>query len=79
MKKLISLVLAMMMLLSVSLACAKTLEPDDTEFERLSGSVVHATVGAYDEQSGTFRVTLFEEGKDGRRIWRHQGRHGRRI
>ena len=41
MKKLISLVLAMMMLLSVSLACAKTLEPDNTEFERLSGEQVN--------------------------------------
>ena len=61
MKKLISLVLAMMMLLSVSLACAKTLEPDDTEFERLSGTVVNATVGAYDEQNGTFSVTLYED------------------
>ena len=61
MKKLISLVLAMMMLLSVSLACAKTLEPDNTEFDRLSGTVVNATVGAYDEQNGTFRVTLYED------------------
>ena len=61
MKKLIALGLAVMMVLSVSLALARTVETDYEDLERLAGSVVHATVGAYDEKTGTFTVTLYQD------------------
>lgn len=61
MKKLAALILTIVMLVSASAALAKTVEPDDTEFERLAGVVVNATVGAYDAEAKTFAVTLYED------------------
>ena len=60
MKKLLALALAAVTLFSGSLALAKTIEPEDTEFEHLAGAVVHATVGEYDADAKTFTVTLYE-------------------
>ena len=61
-KKIISLILALILILSVSAAMAKTVEPEDTETERLAGKTISATVGAYDaEFTQTFTVTLYEE------------------
>ena len=57
MKKLISLALAIIMLLTVSAALAKTVTPDD-EYKGLEGTVVHATVGEYNPDTKTFRIQL---------------------
>ena len=43
MKKLLSALIAVVMLFSVSLAFAKTLEPEDAEIEHLAGKTVSAT------------------------------------
>jgi hypothetical protein len=60
MKKLISLALLAVMLFSVSLAFAKTVEPEDTDYERLAGRVINATVGEYNPDTKTFTVYLYE-------------------
>lgn len=60
-KKLISVVIAIVMVLSVSLALAKTVEPEEPETERLAGKTVHATVGEYVDFLNAFRVTVYEE------------------
>ncbi len=60
-KKLISVVLAAVMVLSVSLALAKTVEPEEPETERLAGKTVHATVGEYIDYLNAFRVTVYED------------------
>ena len=60
MKKLISLALAIIMLLTVSAALAKTVTPDD-KYKGLEGTVVHATVGEYNPDTKTFRVTLYKD------------------
>ncbi len=39
----------------------KTVEPEGTETERLAGATVHATIGAYNEEDGTFTVILYKE------------------
>ena len=59
-RKLIALVLAAVMVFTVSLALAKTVEPEDPEIEKLAGTTVHATVGEYNEFLGTLTVTVFE-------------------
>ena len=61
MKKTVSLILAAMMILTASLAMAKTVEPESTETNGLAGMTIHATVGEYDELSKTFRVTLYDD------------------
>ena len=60
MKKLIALGLAAATLFAGSLASAKTMEPEEARIDRLAGKTVHATVGAYDEDSKTFTVTIYE-------------------
>ena len=60
MKKLVSLILAVIMVLGVSLAMAKTVEPEGADIERLARRTVHATVGNYDADSKTFTVTVYE-------------------
>ena len=60
-KKLISLVLAAIMILAVSAAAAKTVEPEDTEIERLAGATVHATVGEWNEDAKVFTGTMYED------------------
>ena len=62
MKKLVSLILAVIMVLGVSLAMAKTVEPEGADIERLARRTVHATVGNYDADSKTFTVTVYENG-----------------
>ncbi len=61
MKKALSLVLAAIMIFTVSLAAAKTIEPESTETGGLAGTVIHATVGVYDAQTNTFTVTLYDD------------------
>ena len=61
MKKLLSLVLAVVLLCSVSLACAATVTPDNTEYGNLEGTVVNATVGDYNEYTKTLTVTLYRD------------------
>lgn len=60
-KKWISFVLAMLMMFTVSLAMAKTVEPEDPETERLAGKTVSATVGEYDDIWRAFRVSVYEK------------------
>lgn len=61
MKKLITLTLAVVMLLTVSAASAKTMAPDNDGYEDLPGIVVNATVGEYNEVMKTFKVTLYTD------------------
>ena len=62
MKKLIALTLAVVMLCTVSLAFAKTFEPEG----QLAGKTLHATVGAYDPETKTFTVTVYEYDRFGK-------------
>ncbi len=59
-KILVSLMLAVMMVLGAAAASAMTLEPDDTEIERLAGAILHATVGPYDQDTQTFTLTVYD-------------------
>ena len=61
MKKTVSLILAVVMVLTVSLSMAKTVEPESTETNGLAGTTIHATVGVYNEQENTFTVTLYDD------------------
>lgn len=61
MRKLVSFILAVLMVFTASLALAKTVEPEDPETERVAGKTVNATVGEYNEDTGTFTVTVYEE------------------
>ena len=59
MKKLISLALAALMILTISLACAATVEPD-TDIDDFAGKTLHATVGEYNAEKKTFTVTVYD-------------------
>ncbi len=59
-KKLVSLIMAVVIIFTVSLALAKTVEPEDPEIERFAGRTVHATVGEYVDYLNAFRVTVYE-------------------
>ena len=61
MKKLISLALAAILLLAVSIASAGTVTPDADEYEGLAGLTVNATVGAYSAEKNTFTVSLYKD------------------
>ena len=61
MKIMVSLILAAVMVFAVSLAAAKTVEPESTETNGLAGTTIHATVGEYDEQTKTFKVILYDD------------------
>ena len=61
MKKMVSLILAAVMVFAVSLAAAKTVEPESTETNGLAGTTIHATVGEYDAQAKTFKVILYDD------------------
>ena len=61
MKKTLSLILAAVMMFTVTLAMAKTVEPESTETDGLAGTTVHATVGEYNAQENTFTVTLYDD------------------
>ena len=60
MKKLISLVMALVMALTVSAALAVTVEPEEPDIEQVAGRTVHATVGEYVDYLNAFRVTVYE-------------------
>lgn len=59
-KKMAAFVLAVVMVFTVSLALAKTVEPEDPETERLAGKTLNATVGEYIDSLNAFRVTVYE-------------------
>ena len=59
-KKLVSFILAVVMVFTASLALAKTVEPEDQETEHFAGKTVHATVGEYVESLKSFKVTVYE-------------------
>ena len=61
MKKTVFLILAAVMILTASIAAAKTVEPESTETDGLAGVTVHAAVGEYDAQTKTFTVTLYDD------------------
>lgn len=61
MKKTVSLILAAVLILTASLALAKTVEPESTETDGLPGTTIHATVGSYNELTNTFTVTLYDD------------------
>ena len=61
MKKVTALILTIALMLTAGLALAKTVEPDDTENEKLAGIVVNATVGEYNQDTKTFTVFLYED------------------
>ena len=61
MKKAVSIILAVLMIFTMSIAMAKTVEPESTETNGLPGMTIHATVGAYDAQTKTFTVTLYDD------------------
>ncbi len=61
MKKIIALVLAAVMMFTVSLALAKTVEPEEAELEKIAGRTIKATVGEFSEETGTFTLTMYEE------------------
>ena len=60
MKKLTALVMALALMVTAGAAMAAVVEPDDTDIEHFAGLTVNATVGAYDENSKTFKVTLYD-------------------
>ena len=59
-KKLVSLILAVAMVFTVSVALANTVEPEAPKTERIAGQTVQATVGEYNESLNAFRVTVYE-------------------
>jgi len=61
MRKTVSLILAVVMMLTASLALAKTVEPESTETNGLAGTTIHATVGEYDAEAKTFTVILYDD------------------
>ena len=61
MKKIVALMMAVLMVFTVSLALAKTVEPEEPETEKVAGQTVHATVGEYVDYLKAFRVTVYEE------------------
>ena len=61
MRKTVFLIMAAVMILTASIAAAKTVEPESTETDGLAGVTVHATVGEYDAQTKTFTVTLYDD------------------
>ena len=60
MKRIAALTLALLMALTVSLAFAKTVEPEENGIERLAGTTFHASVGAYNPEDKTFTVTVYD-------------------
>ena len=61
MKKTVSLILMAVIVFAVSLAMAKTVEPESTETNGLAGTTINATVGEFDAQTKTFTVTLYAD------------------
>ena len=59
-RKWVAFLLALVMTFTVSLAAAKTVEPEDPETERLAGKTVSATVGEYNDLWNAFQVTVYE-------------------
>lgn len=59
-KKWVSLGIAVVMVFAFSAALAKTVEPAGSWSAVMAGLTVHATVGEYNEVTGTFEVTMYE-------------------
>ena len=59
-RKLICVVLAAVMAFAFSAALAKTVEPAGSWNAVMEGLTVNATVGEYNEITGTFEVTMYE-------------------
>jgi len=59
-RKLVSFILAVVLVFTASLALARTVEPEDPETERIAGGTVNATVGEYLADQKVFRVTVYE-------------------
>ena len=60
MKRLISLLTAMIMMFGVTAAFAATIGPEDDGYEHLAGRTVNATVGEFNEDTKTFTVTVYD-------------------
>ena len=60
MRKMMSLLLSLSILFTVFPAFAGTVCPIVTQIEQLAGKTVNATVGAYDEETKTFTVTVYD-------------------
>ena len=60
-KKWTSFILAMVMLFTAAMAMAMTVEPENTDTEKLAGKTVSATVGEYDDAMNAFRVSVYEK------------------
>lgn len=59
-KMILSLMLAVVMAFGISAAFAKVLEPDDDSYDHLAGATVNATVGEYNAEAKTLKVTLYD-------------------
>lgn len=60
MKHLTALILALALALTATAALAQTWEPVETAPQSLAGATVSATIGAFNEETETFLVTLYE-------------------
>lgn len=60
MKKLISLLVAVLLVFGTAAAFAATIVPEDDGYEHLAGATFHATIGAFDENTKTFTVTVYD-------------------
>ena len=60
MRKMMSLLLSLSILFTVFPAFAGTVCPIVTQIGQLAGKTVNATVGAYDEETKTFTVTVYD-------------------
>ncbi len=58
-RKLCAFFLALALALTAASALGATVEPEETELERLAGGTFHATLGAWDGE--TFTVTVYAE------------------
>ena len=56
MKKLAAMMMALAMMVTAGAAMAAVLQPEEPEVETLAGMTVNATVGAYNENTKTFRT-----------------------
>jgi len=60
MKKLAAMMMALAMMVTAGAAMAAVLQPEEPEVETLTGMTVNATVGAYNENTKTFRTYLYD-------------------
>jgi len=60
-KKTAAMVLALVLCLTAGISLAEGMKPDDPDIDRLAGAAFNATVGAYNEDTKTFQVTIYVE------------------